>query len=350
MKTSKPFQRRLYSPDQASTRQRILGRALIVVALIAAVILVFIWDRDGLQDQVDGDVSIIDVIYFTFITLTTVGYGDIIPITDRAKIIDAIFVTPIRLFIWFIFLGTAYEFFVQKIVEDFRLKRLQQNLADHIVVCGFGFSGHTAADEIVAGGTPRNQVLVIEQNERVLGELVEAGFLGLRGSAVSRDTLNDAQIKKAKAVIISLGRDDTNVLAVLTVRQLAEDVKIICTVRQEENAKLLEQAGANVVIAPSRLSGYLLADAVTHNHVSDYVSDLLTHMGRVILIERMPRPEEIGTKLKDVPDGLGVRILRDNAPVGFWEGEKTTIQYGDVLLIIQPLDCAITDQPSPEGA
>lgn len=311
---------------------------------MASVVLVFIWDREGLQDQVDGDVSIVDVIYFTSVTLTTVGYGDIIPITDRAKIIDAVFVTPIRLFIWFIFLGTAYELFVQKIVEDYRLKRLQQNLADHVIVCGFGFSGHTAADEIVASGTPSNQVLVIERSEEALHDVVHAGFLGLRGSAVDRKTLKDAQVEKAKAVIISLGRDDTNVLAVLTVRQMSENVKIICTVRQEENGTLLEQAGANVVVAPSRLSGYLLADAVTHNHVSDYISDLLTHMGRVILIERMPSPEEIGTKLKDVSDGLGVRIMRDGTPIGFWEAEKTSIQYGDVLLIIQPLDCA---KPGP---
>jgi voltage-gated potassium channel len=340
MKTAKPYQRRLYSPDHVSTLQKLLVRALIVIALIASVVAVFMWDRDGLQDQIDGEVSNIDVLYFTSVTLTTVGYGDIIPITDRAKIINAVFVTPIRLFIWFIFLGTAYELFVQKIVEDYRLKRLQQNLADHVVVCGFGFSGHTAADEIVSSGTPSNQVLVIDKNEEALHNVVQAGFLGLRGSAVDRETLNDAQIGKAKAIIISLGRDDTNVLAVLTVRQMSEDVKIICTVRQEENATLLEQAGANVVVAPSRLSGYLLADAVKHSHVSDYIADLLTHMGRVHLVERMPRPDEIGEKLRDVGDGLGVRIIRDKTSIGFWEAEKTSIQFGDVLLIIQPLDSA----------
>ena len=339
-----PFQRRLYSPDQVSTLRKIVGRALIVAMLMASVVFVFMLDRDGLRDQIDGEVSNIDILYFTSVTLTTVGYGDIIPISDRAKIIDAVFVTPIRLFIWFIFLGTAYELFVQKIVEDFRLKRLQQNLADHVVVCGFGFSGHTAADEIVASGTPSNQVLVIENDEAVLQDVVNAGFLGLRGSAVNRETLSDAQIDKAKAIIISLGRDDTNVLAVLTVRQMAKDVKIICTVRQEQNSTLLEQAGANVVVAPSRLSGYLLANAVTHNHVSDYIADLLTHMGRVHLVERMPRPDEIGTKLREVNDGLGVRIMRDGTRIGFWETEKTNIQYGDVLLIIQPLNPGNTKQ------
>ncbi len=340
MKPPKTFQRRLYSPAQASTAQRLAIRAAIVFTLIVAVIGVFIWDREGLHDQIDGEVSNIDVLYFTSITLTTVGYGDIIPISDRAKVIDAIFVTPIRLFIWFIFLGTAYEFFVQKMVEDFRLRRLQQNLTDHVVVCGFGFSGRTAADEIVASGTPASCVLVIEDSPSVLEQVAAAGFLGLRGDASKREVLNDAKIDQAKAVIISLGRDDTNVLAILTVRQMSKTVKIICTARQEENATLLEQAGANVVVVPSRISGYLLADAVKHNHVSEYVSDLLTHMGRVHLIERAPRPEEIGKSLRDVSDGLGVRIHRGDVRIGFWQSEQTAIQPGDILLIIQPLENA----------
>ena len=337
MRTPEPFQRKLYSPAQASTAQRLAVRAAIVFALIAAVVVVFMLDRDGLRDQVDGEISNIDVLYFTSVTLTTVGYGDIIPVSKRARFIDAIFVTPIRLTIWFIFLGTAYELFIQKIVEGFRLKRLQQNLADHVVVCGFGFSGHTAADEIVASGTPLSHVLVIENDEAVLDGVVQAGYLGLRGNAVSRDTLSDAKIEKAKAIIISLGRDDTNVLAVLTARQMSETVKIICTVRQEENSTLMEQAGANIVVVPSRLSGYLLADAVTHTYVSEYISDLLTHMGRVHLIEREPSPEEIGKQMRDVSGGLGVRILRDKTSIGFWETDQTTLRPGDILLIIQPL-------------
>ncbi len=338
MKPPKTFQRKLYSPAQASTAERLAWRAAIVFTLIVSVVGVFIWDREGLHDQIDGDVSNIDVLYFTSVTLTTVGYGDIIPISDRAKVIDAVFVTPIRLFIWFIFLGTAYEFFVQKLVEDFRLKRLQQNLTDHVVVCGFGFSGRTAADEIVASGVPASHVLVIENSSDVLEQVAEAGYLGLRGDAAKRDVLNDAKIEQAKAIIISLGRDDTNVLAILTVRQISKSVKIICTARQEENATLLEQAGANVVVVPSRISGYLLADAVKHSHVSEYISDLLTHMGRVHLIERAPHPEEIGKSLRDVSDGMGVRIHRGDARVGFWQLEQAIIQPGDILLVIHPLE------------
>lgn len=295
------------------------------------------FDREGLRDHLDGEVSTLDVVYFVAVTLSTVGYGDIVPVSDLARAIDSLFVTPVRLFIWFIFLGTAYQLVVQKVLEDFRLKKLQEKLTGHILICGFGFSGRTAAQEIVAGGAAAETILVIDNNETVLAEVAATGYLGLRGDAADRQTLADAGITKAKAIVISLGRDDTNVLAILTARQLSESVKIICTVRQEQNARLMDQAGANVVVAPSRISGYLLADGVRHTHVSDYVSDLLTQGGRVHLIERTARADEVGKALRDITDGLGVRIHRGGGCVGFWEQDKTIIEAGDVLIVIQPL-------------
>ena len=85
----------------------LLLRAGFVLLLVASVFLVFLLDRDGLRDQIDGNVSVTDVIYFTMVTITTVGYGDIVPVSDQARLIDAFFVTPVRIFVWLTFLGTA---------------------------------------------------------------------------------------------------------------------------------------------------------------------------------------------------------------------------------------------------
>src|SRR3546814_10218979 len=87
----------------------LLLRATIVLALIGTAIAIHWFDRGGLVDQVDGHISFGDVLYFTMITITTVGYGDIVPVTPRARMFDTIAVTPIRLFVWLIFLGTAYD-------------------------------------------------------------------------------------------------------------------------------------------------------------------------------------------------------------------------------------------------
>ena len=99
------------------------------------------FDRAGLRDNVDNHLSIIDVIYFTMITVSTVGYGDIIPVTERARFIDAFLITPIRIFVWLIFLGTAAEFLFKRSWEKWRMRTIQQTLRDHIVLAGFGRSG-----------------------------------------------------------------------------------------------------------------------------------------------------------------------------------------------------------------
>ena len=94
---------------------------------------------------------------------------------------DALLVTPIRIFIWFIFLGTAYEFVVQKILEDYRVGKLQRRLHDHILICGYGHSGRVAAKEMLAKGYPAEKIVVIDTSEAALRDAADNGFIGLRG-------------------------------------------------------------------------------------------------------------------------------------------------------------------------
>jgi voltage-gated potassium channel len=88
----------------------LLMRIALALALISVAILGHWLDRTGLRDNVDGEISLADILYFTMITVTTVGYGDIVPVTPQARMFDTTVLTPIRLFVWLIFLGTAYEF------------------------------------------------------------------------------------------------------------------------------------------------------------------------------------------------------------------------------------------------
>src|SRR5688500_15419999 len=82
-------------------------RAALAGALLLTAFALLWFDRDGLRDQIDGHLTFGEVIYFTMITITTVGYGDIVPVSERARLIDAFLITPIRLFLWLIFLGTV---------------------------------------------------------------------------------------------------------------------------------------------------------------------------------------------------------------------------------------------------
>lgn len=330
----------LYTKAPVSPERMLFNRAALVLLLVGLVMAMLWFDRDGLKDQIDGHISFADVVYFTMITVTTVGYGDIVPVSERARVLDALFVTPVRIFIWFIFLGTAYQFVIQKVWEGFRMSRLRERLADHVVICGFGQSGSVAANEIVARGTPPDKIVVLDISEECMREAAETGYIGLHGDPTQERMLMDAGIEKAKAAIISLGRDDTTVLTVLTIRHMNPKLKIIASVWEEENVKLVRQAGANVTILPSQVNGYLLADSVSNWYTADYVLDLLTSDGRVTFSERVARPEDVGKSMRDVSGSMVVRVYRNGKAIGFWESDNT-IQHGDLLLVIEPTEAGL---------
>jgi len=324
----------LFTKVEASPERTIAVRLGMIVLLLALAVGIFWLDRDGLRDTVDGDLSFSDILYFTMVTVTTVGYGDIVPVSDRARMVDAFLVTPIRIFIWFIFLGTAYQLVFQKLLEDYRMSRLNDQLQDHVVICGYGVTGRVAASELVAKGFSPHRIIVIDEVEHNLREAARAGFVGLRGDAAREEVIRRANIDRAAAVVVSPGRDDTAALIVLTVRNSNPRVKIVSSVNEEENIKLIRQAGAHIVVSPSRVGGYLLADAVSTSHVADYVLDLLTAGGHVRLIERAALPEEIGMSPRQIHDALVVRIHRGEDKIGYWESDKFTIRAGDILLMI----------------
>ncbi len=113
-------------------------------------------------------------------------------------------------------------------------------------------------------------------------------------------------------------------------------MRIVAIVSEDENVKLLRRAGADVTVMPSQAGGYLLAEAVANNYLTDYVLDLLTSDGRVALVERVAKTEEVGKSMREVTSGLVVRLYRGGEPVGFWETDKSTIERDDLLLIIEP--------------
>lgn len=220
------------------------------------------------------------------------------------------------------------------------MSRLRDRLEGHVVICGYGQSGTVAAKEIEAKGTPAEKIVVIDISEDCVRHAADAGYTGLHGDPTQERILRDAGMERAGAAIVSLGRDDTTVLAILTIRHLNPGVRIIATIWEEENAKLARQAGANVAVLPSQVNGYLLAESVTNRHTADYVLDMLNAGGRIIFDERIAGPQDIGKPMREVDDGMVVRLYREGNPVGFWEKERAVIREGDLLLVIEPTDQA----------
>ena len=312
----------------------LLARAGLVLLLIAAVFTVFLLDRSGLRDQIDGDVSVVDLLYFTMITITTVGYGDIVPVSDAARLIDAFFVTPVRIFVWFIFLGTAYQLIIQRLIEEWRMTRLQSALQGHVVLCGFGHSGSIAASELLHRGWEPGEIVVIDADADEVQRAAHRGFIGLHGDASSEELLRVAAVDRASATIVSVGRDDTTVLIVLTIREIARKVRVIARVGEQENVKLVRASGADVIVSPPRFGGYLMADAVTTNSTVDFIAEALTFRGGYQLHERDPAAAEIGRAARELAGSLVVEVRRGGRRIGTWQDPGLTIEQGDRLLVI----------------
>lgn len=325
----------LHQKPQRPPEYTLIARALFIVALLLLTLAVFWWDRAGLRDQIDGEVSFADVVYFTAVTLTTVGYGDIVPVSDTARLFDAFFVAPIRILIWLIFLGTTYQFVLQKYIEIIRLNRMEQTLVDHVVVCGYGHSGRVAAKELLARGHAAEKVLVIEPDRQRLEDAIEAGFVCLHGDATSEDLLKQARIARARAVIVAVAKDDAAAMVVLTVRSLAPDVRLIARVDEQANGKLLRKAGANTIVPAARLGGFLLAGSVDENDNLPLVADMLSARGGVSLVEREVTEDELGVLSNALPQRIVIALQRGDQGMDFTRDAHCVIEKGDVLTLIE---------------
>jgi voltage-gated potassium channel len=310
----------------------ITWRVLAVLSLLALAIAVHWFDREGLRDNYDGHISFADIVYFTMISITTTGYGDIAPVTERARLFDALVVTPIRVFAVLLFIGTAYNFVLKRTWDRWRMALIQRNLHNHIIVAGFGTTGSEAVDELIARGTDPGQIVVVDGNAQALDRARDVGCIILQGDATRDATLEDVKIASAQSMIVSAGRDDTSVLITLTARHLAPDLKISTVVKAEDNELPARAAGATTVINPVSFAGLLLASACKSQHVADYMMDLASIEGPVALSERTVKPEEIGIPLAGIATGIGLRLYRKGEPYGYFTDEAKALMAGDMIV------------------
>ena len=311
-------------------------RALVALGLIGIALAVHWFDREGLAQNSGKPVTFLDILYFTMITVTTVGYGDIVPVTQQARMFDTFVVTPIRLFVWLIFLGTAYDFLLKRVWEKWRMSVIQRHLEGHVVVAGYGTSGSEAVSELVRRGADPGSIVVIDEDVHALRAAEGCGTAVLEGNATRNAALEAVRVASAKAMIVSAGRDDTSILIVLTARRLAPTIPISVVIRSQDNEAIAHQAGANTVINPASFAGLLLAGSTHGAHIAEYMADLAATGGRVALRERAVAADEVGKPLAAIATGLGHRIYRGDMVYGFWEAQADRLEPGDVIVEVVP--------------
>ncbi|EFL01263.1 LOW QUALITY PROTEIN: ion channel membrane protein, partial [Streptomyces sp. SPB78] len=159
--------------------------AMALAVLVGTALLVYA-GRDGYGDNSDHKVDLLDAFYYATVTLSTTGYGDIVPVSDTARLINILVVTPLRVLFLIILVGTTLEVLTERTREEWRLHRWRHALRDHTVVVGFGTKGRSAIKTVLGGGLPDPAAGRRRRSERE-GDRTRHGR-GLRGRRRRRHT------------------------------------------------------------------------------------------------------------------------------------------------------------------
>ena len=207
-------------------------------------------------------------------------------------------------------------------------------MRQHVVVCGYGTKGRSAIRALLGNGTDPEHIVVVDSDPAAIEEATAAGFTGVVGDAGRTEVLRRTSVEKARAVIVATNRDDAAVLIVLTVRQLNPTVPITASVREEENASLLRQSGADSVITSSAAAGRLLGLSTDSPRVVAVVEDLLTAGRGLDLIQRQVSQSEVGLGPRQLQDVV-LSVARGGRSLRFDDPLIGTLQSEDQLVVVK---------------
>ncbi|MGI5213223.1 potassium channel family protein [Plantactinospora sp. CA-290183] len=319
-------------------------RLLAALGLVLLIVGVVYLDRDGYRDVNEDGLTLLDSFYYSVVSLSTTGYGDITPVTRGARLINVLVITPARVLFLIILVGTTLEVLTEQYRTNLRLTRWRRKVKDHVIICGYGTKGRSAISALLETGFDKQRILVVERNPNAVRQATSAGLVVVEGSATRSATLKEAHIQSAKSVIIATDSDEVSVLVTLTVRQLtAGQVRIIAAAREAENAPLLRQSGAHHVIVSSATAGRLLGVSTSAPPLIDVVEDLLTPGQGMALAMRSANRDEVGLAPRTLKT-LVIALVRRGKVVSLAEHSAGVIETGDMLVYVRD------DRPSSGAA
>ena len=220
--------------------------------------------------------SLIEALYMTIITMSTVGFEEVEPLSDAGRIFT-FFLIVFSFGIFAYAVTTLTRYIVDGIFRyyymDIKIKKRIDKLKDHVIVCGYGRNGRQATEELT-----RHQVdVVIVDNQQVIIEEIrkQPSLMYIDGDATSDDTLEAANIRNARALITALPNDADNLFVVLSARELNPGLKIISRASDAQTDKKLKSAGATNVIMPDRIGGQRMAKLVAQPDVVDFLDFIM---------------------------------------------------------------------------
>lgn len=321
-------------PESHAPVRAIARRVTIaMLALLVTVILVYL-GRRGYADVRGRPLSVLDCVYFATVSLTTTGYGDITPISESARLVNVLLITPLRVAFLVVLVGTTLEVLTQRSRQAWKIQRWRSKVRNHTVVVGYGTKGKTAVAAMLDDGIAPAEIVVVDADRTALDHAGAAGLVTVHGDATKSDVLRLAGAHYAASIIVATKRDDTAVLVTLTAREIAPKAKVVASIREAENQHLLQQSGADSVVVSSETAGRLLGIATTAPRVVAMIGDLLTPAAGFAIAEREAEQAEVGGSPRQLRD-IVLGVVRDGHLRRVGEPEVDAIEAGDRLLYVR---------------
>ncbi len=316
--------RRIQLSDQTLIALRCAGALALVIAM-GTLGFMLIEDHWGVWKS----------LFFTLITITTVGYSD-----QNLSADGQIFAAVLLLF----GIGTAtYSLtsFVQLAVsyQSAWKKKMQKNidhLKDHFLICGYGRMAEAVCEELQASGIP---FVTIDNDQQRFNEAVQNGYLAVFGSSAEDQVLEQAGVLHARGVICATGSDAENVFITLCVREMNDKAFIASRASTEKAARRMRRAGASLVVSPYTTAGLNIADAILRPKLAEYLRNNRRKECNLELMEFTIQENSPldGNQLKDVgiyfSNIVFVAIKRPEQKENVRPGGNEVFHRGDIVTL-----------------
>jgi voltage-gated potassium channel len=316
--------------------RRIVRRILLIAALIVFTMLI-----GTLGFRLLEGYPLFDAFYMTLITITTVGYQEIRPLSHAGRVFNS-FLILFGVTAMFVAVGAMTQTIIELQLQDRygerRRKRAIMRMKDHYIVCGFGRVGRNAAFELQRAGVP---FLVIDRNEQRVERATQAGMAAIRADATQDESLREAGVERARGFIAALATDADNVFVILSVKTLNPRVTVVTRASEEDAEEKLRRAGADTVLSPYSITGHRLAQALVRPHVVQLLDFAGQAVGLDVTMEQLrvaPDSARTSRKLGDiVSHEARLIVLAVGKPDGkmiFNPPVDMEVSGGDVLIVM----------------
>jgi voltage-gated potassium channel len=312
----------------------------ILIAVISLLIILFCGTSGYMF--LEGT-NLTDALYMTVISITTVGFSEVIPLSPAGKYFTILLIFGgVGFFLYMVSLiteammeGGLYTFLGRRLME-----KKMDVMQDHFIVCGFGRIGKVISKILHENN---RHFLIIENNPEEIRAIEELGYLVLHGDSTNDDMLTKAHIMDAKALIAVTSSDADNVYIILSARGLKSDIYILARSSGKKGAQTkLLRAGANKVFSPYEIGARRMAQSLVRPTVIDFI-DLTVHEGELGL--RLEELQVSGTAtfvdktlmdsgIRSEHDLIVVAIKRQKGEMLFNPSPSTEILAGDILVVL----------------